>query len=63
MKKYLVVAVAIIGVVLVFIGNSADNALDQTRAINDKKEYCLKNEGSNKIDDECRVIIREARGE
>ena len=63
MKKYLAAAVAIIEVVLVFIGNSADNALDQTRAINDKKEYCLKNEGSNKIDDECRVIIREARGE
>ena len=63
MKKYLVVGlVAIIGVV-VFTSNSADNALDQTRAINDKKEYCLKNEGSNKIDDECRVIIREARGE
>ena len=62
MKKYLVVGVVAL-VVLVFIGNSADNALDQTRAINDKKEYCLKNEGSNKIDDECRVIIREARGE
>ena len=63
MKKYLVVGlVAIIGVV-VFTSNSADNALDQTRAINDKKEACLKNEGSNKIDDECRVIIREARGE
>ena len=63
MKKYLVAATVAFGVVLVFIGNSADNALDQTRAINDKKEYCLKNEGSNKIDDECRVIIREARGE
>ena len=65
MKKYLVVGVVgvVALVVLVFIGNSADNALDQTRAINDKKEYCLKNEGSNKIDDECRVIIREARGE
>ena len=63
MKKYLVVAVAIIGVVLVFIGNSADNALDQTRAINDKKEACLKNEGNKEVDDECRVIIREARGE
>ena len=62
MKKYLVVGVVAL-VVLVFISNSADNALDQTRAINDKKEYCLKNEGSNKIDDECRVIIREARGE
>ena len=62
MKKYLLVAIVAL-VVLVFIGNSADNALDQTRAINDKKEYCLKNEGSNKIDDECRVIIREARGE
>jgi uncharacterized membrane protein len=62
MKKYLAAAVVAL-VVLVFIGNSADNALDQTRAINDKKEYCLKNEGSNKIDDECRVIIREARGE
>ena len=63
MKKYLVGAVVAFAAVTVFIGNSADNALDQTRAITDKKEYCLKNEGSNKIDDECRVIIREARGE
>ena len=63
MKKYLVVGlVAIIGVV-VFTSNSADKALDQTRAINDKKEACLKNEGNKEIDDECRVIIREARGE
>ena len=62
MKKYLAVGVAIIGVV-VFISNSADNALDQTRAINDKKEACLKNEGNKEVDDECRVIIREARGE
>ena len=63
MKKYLVVGlVAIIGVV-VFTNNSADKALDQTRAINDKKEACLKNEGNKEIDDECRVIIREARGE
>lgn len=30
---------------------------------NDKKEYCLKNEGNKELDDECRVIIREARGE
>ena len=63
MKKYLAVGlVAIIGVV-VFTSNSADDALDQTRAINDKKEACLKNEGNKEIDDECRVIIREARGE
>ena len=63
MKKYLAVGlVAIIGVV-VFTNNSADKALDQTRAINDKKEACLKNEGNKEIDDECRVIIREARGE
>ena len=63
MKKYLAVGlVAIIGVV-VFIGNSADNALDQTRAINDKQEACLKNEGNETLDDDCRVIIREARGE
>ena len=63
MKKYLAVGLAIIGVV-VFISNSADDALDQTRAINDKKEACLKSEGTNKlVDDECRVIIREARGE
>ena len=63
MKKYLLVGlVAIIGVV-VFTSNSADDALDQTRAINDKKEACLKNEGNKEIDDECRVIIREARGE
>ena len=63
MKKYLVVGVVAL-VVLVFIGNSADNALDQTRAINDKKEACLKDELlNNKLSDECRVIIREARGE
>ena len=64
MKKYLAAAVAVALVVLVFIGNSADNALDQTRAINDKKEACLKDELlNNKLSDECRVIIREARGE
>lgn len=63
MKKYLVAATVAFAAVLVFISNSADDDLDQTRAINDKKEYCLKNEGSNKIDDECRLIIREARGE
>ena len=63
MKKYLAAAVAVALVVLVFIGNSADNALDQTRAINDKKESCLKNEGNKEMSDECRVIIREARGE
>ena len=62
MKKYLAV-VAIIGVV-VFISNSADNALDQTRAINDKKEACLKDELlNNKLSDDCKIIIREARGE
>ena len=64
MKKYLLGAVVAFAAVTVFIGNSADNALDQTRAINDKKEACLKDELlNNKIDDECRVIIREARGE
>ena len=64
MKKYLLGVVAIIGVVLVFIGNSADNALDQTRAINDKKEACLKDELlNNKLSDDCKIIIREARGE
>ena len=66
MKKYLAVAVAVVAfaAVTVFIVNSADKALDQTRAIIDKKEACLKNEGNKEIlDDECRVIIREARGE
>lgn len=64
MKKYLVVAIIGVVLVLVFIGNSADNALDQTRAINDKKEACLKNELlNNKLSDECKVIIREVRGE
>ena len=63
MKKYLAVGLAIIGVV-VFISNSADNALDQTRAINDKKEACLKDELlNNKLSDDCKIIIREARGE
>ena len=51
-------------IVTVFIGNSADNALDQTRAINDKKEACLKDELlNNKLSDDCKIIIREARGE
>ena len=63
MKKYFFIAVVAFAAVTVFIGNSADNALDQTRAINDKKEACL-NEALNKeVDDECKVIIREARGE
>lgn len=47
MKKYLVVGVVAFAAVTVFIGKSADDALDQTRAINDKKEACLKNEGNN----------------
>ena len=64
MKKYFFIAVVAFAAVTVFIGNSADNALDQTRAINDKKEACL-NKLVNKeiLDDDCRVIIREARGE
>ena len=64
MKKYLLGAVVAFAAVTVFIGNSADDALDQTRAINDKKEACLKKLVNKEIlDDECRVIIREARGE
>ena len=64
MKKYLLGAVVAFAAVTVFIGISADNDLDQTRAINDKKEACLKDELlNNKLSDECRVIIREARGE
>ena len=66
MKKYLAAAVGVVAfaAVLVFISNSADDALDQTRAINDKKEACLKKLVNKEIlDDECRVIIREARGE
>ena len=64
MKKYLVAATVAFAAVLVFISNSADDALDQTRAINDKKEACLKKLVNKEIlDDDCRVIIREARGE
>ena len=63
MKKMIIGLVAIIGVT-VFIGNSADNALDQTKAINNKKEACLKDELlNNKLSDDCKIIIREARGE
>ena len=64
MKKYLLGAVVAFAAVTVFIGNSADNALDQTRAINDKKEACFKDELlNNKLSDDCKIIIREARGE
>ena len=64
MKKYVLGAVVAFAAVTVFIGNSADNALDQTRAINDKKEACLKDELlNNKLSDDCKIIIREARGE
>ena len=66
MKKYFFIAVVAFAAVTVFIGigNSADDALDQTRAINDKKEACLKKlVNKETLDDECRVIIREARGE
>ena len=64
MKKYFFIAVVAFAAVTVFIGNSADDALDQTRAINDKKEACLKDELlNNKLSDDCKIIIREARGE
>jgi hypothetical protein len=64
MKKYFFIAVVAFAAVLVFIVNTADNDLDQTRAINDKKEACLKDELlNNKLSDDCKVIIREARGE
>ena len=63
MKKYLVVGVVAL-VVLVFIGNSADNALDQTRAINDVKANCLDDaKNNNKLSDDCKVIIRDLKGE
>ena len=63
MKK-MIIGFSMIIIVTVFIGNSADNALDQTRAINDKKEACLKDELlNNKLSDDCKIIIREARGE
>ena len=64
MKKYFFIAVVAFAAVTVFISNSADDALDQTRAINDKKEACLKDELlNNKLSDDCKIIIREARGE
>ena len=66
MKKYLAVAVAVVAfaAVTVFIVNSADNALDQTRAINDVKANCLDDaKKGNKLDDNCKVIIRDLRGE
>ena len=63
MKKYFFIAVVAFAAAIVFIGNSTDDELAQTRAINDKKEACLNKEAREEIDDDCRVIIREARGE
>ena len=63
MKK-MIIGFSMIIIVTVFIGNSADNALEQTKAINNKKEACLKDELlNNKLSDDCKIIIREARGE
>ena len=63
MKKMIIGFSMIIIVVSVATCNS-NKALEQTKAINNKKEACLKDELlNNKLSDDCKIIIREARGE
>ena len=61
MKKYFFIAVVAFAAVAVFIGISADDDLDQTRAINDKKEACLKHQLDKDLNDDCKAIIRDLK--
>ena len=64
MKKMIIGFSMIIIVASVATCNSSNKALEQTKAINNKKEACLKDELlNNKLSDDCKIIIREARGE
>ena len=64
MKKMITGLVIIIIFASVATMRNTDIALDQTKAINDTKEACLKDELlNNKLSDDCKVIIREIRGE
>ena len=64
MKKMIIGFSMIIIVVSVATMCNSNKALEQTKAINNKKEACLKDELlNNKLSDDCKIIIREARGE
>ena len=64
MKKMITGFVIIIIIISVATMRNTNIALDQTKAINDTKEACLKDELlNNKLSDDCKVIIREIRGE
>lgn len=64
MKKMITGFVLVIIIISVATMRNTDIALDQTKAINDTKEACLKDELlNNKLSDDCKVIIREIRGE
>ena len=64
MKKMITGFAVIIIVVSAATMCNSNKALEQTKAINNKKEACLKDELlNNKLSDDCKIIIREARGE
>ena len=64
MKKMITGFALVIIIISVATMRNTDIALDQTKAINDTKEACLKDELlNNKLSDDCKVIIREIRGE
>lgn len=64
MKKMITGFALVIIIISVATMCNTNIALDQTKAINDTKEACLKDELlKNKLSDDCKVIIREARGE
>ena len=64
MKKMITGFALVIIIISVATMRNTNIALDQTKAINDTKEACLKDELlNNKLSDDCKVIIREIRGE
>ena len=64
MKTMIIGFAMFIVVVSVATMCNTNRALEQTKAINDTKEACLKNELlNNELSDDCKIIIREARGE
>ena len=64
-KNLLIIIILLTALVSFFKITSARDAriLEGLKKENDKKEYCFKHQTEKNLDDDCKVIIREARGE
>ena len=61
MKKMITGFAMIIVVVSVATMCNSNRDLEQTKAINDKKDYCLKHQLDKDLNDDCKAIIRDLK--